>query len=434
MKTKKLAILLILLFSISVFAQTKQEDKYKDVPPEIMQGAADYFENNKEKSRDILNDYLLIKIVIDEAFDGKRPTDEEQLYQALKGLVRSTGDVHSVFLTPNEVKIQEGNFEGEFGGIGVVILNKEQYILVTEVTKGDPADKAGIQKGDKIYGIGGATGNFLVKDLSSDERLLKLRGKIGEKVVLLVLKNGATSGTKIELTRAEIKPAEKHLSVSVVDGIPVIKIPVFSEALSEEQKNAVMEIMEKYPDSPLVVDLRDNPGGYIESARETASFWLGGKEVFFVQKMGAKTKNILVGGPYYVDDKVYAEKYSKTIPFSKRKTVVLVNEYSASASEMLAGALRDNKNINATLIGKKTFGKGSTQYHMPMPGGSMLILTVAHQTTPLGTVIDNKGLEPDIAVDMPEDNAEKETEATANSTPKKDPQLERAIEFLKTGK
>jgi carboxyl-terminal processing protease len=337
-------------------------------------------------------------------FDKNKIVPAEMVYGAIKGMVESLGDPYTVFLTPTENKVVNEDLNGSFEGIGIQIGFKGTQLAVMAPLPNSPAEKAGIKPGDFIIGIKdeskkidhGTTG------LSLNQAVEEIRGPRGSKVTLTLLREGVTEPLVIELTRAKLDVPSLILNYVGDNGkYTHLELLKFGAETTGEWKKAVDEIIKKKEVAGIILDIRNNPGGYLQGAIDIAAEFMKVGSVAVIEEKSNGIRNEF--------------KTERIGLLSNTKVVVLINGGSASASEILAGALRDGKNIK--LIGEKTFGKGTIQEPDELPGGAGIHITTAKWLTPSGYWVNEKGLEPDFKV---EDNVET-TE---------DEQLQKAIEFL----
>ena len=292
---------------------------------------------------------------------------------AIGGMVHSLGDPHSVYLDQRLYNQIKADTSGTFGGIGVYMGFKNGNVNVMSVMPGSPGEEAGLQAGDSIIAVDGKS----VSEISPDEIALKIRGESGTKVDLLIHREGYEDKT-YTITRDIIK-VKTVADKMIDDKIGYIRITSFSENTGDEFKTSLKEL-ESHNMKGFVLDLRENPGGVMTSCVEVAKEIVPkGPIVSIIQRDGSK------------------EVYNSELEQSKYPIVVLLDQNSASASELLAGALQDTK--AATIVGTKSYGKGSVQTVMPMFHEDGLKLTIAKYYTPNNRSIDGVGIEPDIVVE-----------------------------------
>jgi len=308
---------------------------------------------------------------------------KDLIENAIKGMVNKL-DPFSAFLMPDESKLMSSEAKGEFGGLGIKIAIRDEILTVVTPLPGTPAMKAGILPGDKIIKIEGES----TKGITLREAVKKLRGKPGTKVKITIYREDEEP-FDVEITRDIIKlESVPPYKVKMVDeGIGYIKITEFNEHTVEDFRTAYSELEEKGMKA-LVIDLRNNPGGLLKSAVGIC------RELLGPNKLIVYTKGRRSGE----ERKFYTESILKhsIIPL-----VLLINKGSASGSEIVAGAIKDWK--RGVLVGEKTFGKASVQSVIPLKGGYSLKLTVAYYYTPKGNLIHEKGIEPDIEVEIPKE-------------------------------
>lgn len=332
--------------------------------------------------------------------DPSKIDDQKIIYGAISGMTRSLGDPYTDFFNPEQAKKFQQDLSGSFDGIGVEIGIKKDLLTVIAPLKGTPGQRAGLKSGDIILKIDGKDST----NMTAEEAVSIIRGRKGTAVTLTILREGWISPKDIKIVRDTIKVPS--LEWSLKDGsIAYIQIYQFDENLSADFKADALEIV-KSPAKKIVLDLRDNPGGYLSIAQEIAGWFLKTGQTVTIEDFG-KGK----------DQQVYKAEGSGIL--ASYPTVVLINQGSASASEILAGALRDNRNVK--LIGEKSFGKGSVQEVLDLRGGSFLKITIAKWLTPKGSSISEVGLEPDVKIDITDEDIQDN----------KDPQLDRALEIIK---
>jgi carboxyl-terminal processing protease len=345
--------------------------------------------------------------------------EPEKLVQgAIRGMLR-TLDAHSSYMPRDVYREMQVETEGQFGGLGIEITIRDEILTVVSPIEGTPAFRAGIQAGDKIVTVEGES----TKDMSLIEAVKLLRGPIDTSVTIGVFREGFKEPKDFSLTRAVIQ-IKSVRSKMLPESIGYIKLRSFHKNTSEELDEALLDFDERHI-SGLVLDLRNNPGGLLEQAIAVTDEFIEGGQLIVYTKGRLANQNM--------------KGYSKTqgshpnVPL-----VILVNGGSASASEIVAGALQDLK--RATIIGTKTFGKGSVQTIIPLSDGSGLRLTTAKYYTPKGRMIHEKGIIPDVIVEEPKpETAEGEESPSEPNRPtglpeddlSGDPQLQKAVDVLK---
>lgn len=326
-------------------------------------------------------------------------TDEEKLWGAISGLASSFGDPYTVFMPPEDAKIFEGDVSGSFGGVGMELGIRDSIITVVSPLKGTPAYKAGIESGDKILSINGTS----TEGMNTDKAVKIIRGEPGTIVKIKFYREKTDTTFEKDLVRAviDIPTTETEIKGDVF----IIRLYNFYAPSPNLFRGALREFIDSGKNK-LVLDLRGNPGGYLEASVDIASFFLPLGKTIVREDFGGN-----------IEEAVYRSK-GYDIFNENLKMVVLVNEGSASASEILAGALKEQG--RAKLVGTKTFGKGSVQEVVSLDGGSSLKVTIARWLTPLGNSISENGLKPDYEIEITEKDV----------TAGKDPQLDKAIEVL----
>jgi len=335
---------------------------------------------------------------LEKKYDGK-VDPQKMLYGAISGMVKSLDDPYTVFLTPDEAKKFEEDLNGTFSGIGAEIGIKKERLTVIAPLPNSPAAKAGLKAGDLINKIGdeGTAG------MAIDVAINKIRGQEGTEVKLLVEKGGKEQELLIKREKIEVKSVKYSIDKDILK----ITISRFDESTTKLIKEAEQEGIAKNVKG-VIIDLRNDPGGYLDASIEVGSEFIE-KGVIVTEKEEKTGKS----------ESFKASGLGKMTNAGKYPIIVLVNNGSASASEILAGAIRDNG--RGRLVGEKTFGKGSVQEIQKLPDGSQLKVTVAHWYTPKGVNISKEGLLPDIEIKLSDDDFN-------NS---RDPQLEKAVELLK---
>jgi len=308
--------------------------------------------------------------------DEKTPRD--LIYGALKGMLSSL-DPHSQFMDPDEYKDLKTETEGKFGGLGIEISIKDNLLTVIAPVEDTPAWRAGIKAGDRIVKIG----QDETRDMSLDDAVKKLRGNPGSKLTITILRESNSLVKDFVITREIIHVDDIKDPHIIDDHIGYVRLTEFRENSYDELHQALEKLKAQGADS-LILDLRNNPGGLLDVAIKIAEDFLpAGKTI-------VSTK-----GRHSSDDYM-AKSDNNRGDFLDWPMVVMINEGSASGSEIVAGALRDNK--TAVLVGVKSFGKGSVQSVIPLPDGSGLRLTTARYFTPSGVCINGIGITPDVVI------------------------------------
>jgi len=354
----------------------------------------------------------VLSIVQNQYVDEVPPKD--LIYNAIKGTLRGL-DPHSSFLDPDSYKEMQVETSGSFGGLGIEITLRDDVLTVVSPIEGTPAYRAGLQTGDRIVKIDG----LVTKDMQLPDAVKRMRGKPGTKVTITVVREGWTEPKDFDITREQIR-VQSVRSADLGGGVAYVKLRQFQEQ-SPGDMAAALEKASKAGMKALVLDLRNNPGGLLTAAVEvTEEFVDDGKLVVYTEGR-VRNQNMRFSA--------HAKKSYPALPM-----VVLVNQGSASASEIVAGALQDWG--RAIVVGTQTFGKGSVQTIIPLSDGSGLRLTTAKYFTPKGRSIHGKGITPDIVVEIPKDTtAPKDRPQPPPLDPmeelKKDVQLQRALDVLK---
>lgn len=327
---------------------------------------------------------------------------QQLMYGAVKGMVASLNDPYTFFLTPDENKESKNDLGGLYEGIGAQLGMRENRVIIVSPLKGSPAKEAGVLSGDYILKVDGKD----TRGWSLQQAVNAIRGKRDTTVTLTLARDGKQVTVPIKRRQITVEPVEYHTQ----DGVGVLKVSQFGDQTNALWDKAVEQVEREYREKTitgLVLDLRSNPGGYLESAVYLASDFLPDGALVVRQEYANK------------DGKDY--RANRTSRLRDIPIVVLIDEGSASASEILAGALRDHK--RAKLIGMKTFGKGSVQEAIDLENGTGLHVTVAKWILPEGEWINKKGITPDITV-------KNEVKEGNTITQDSDAQLQRAIKEL----
>jgi carboxyl-terminal processing protease len=323
---------------------------------------------------------------------GDAIDDKKLFYGAIRGMVDAVGDPYTVFLSPEEAQEFEDTIKGaSFGGIGAEIGMRDSQLIILAPLKDSPAERAGLRSGDAILSINGTP----TTGITIEKAVGQIRGEPGSIVTLLIQPEGTNPSKEVKITRAIIEIPTLDWTIEEGD-ILVITLYSFNEKASSQFYQTIQEASARHSIKGILLDLRGNPGGYLEVAVDIASWFINRGETIVIEEFGdgrqqvfpSRRKGLLAGIP----------------------TVVLIDRGSASASEILAGALRDRQ--NAVLIGERTYGKGSVQELRNLRGGSELKVTVARWILPGGDVIDAQGLTPDLIVPF-DPKAKDDTQMTA---------------------
>ena len=336
--------------------------------------------------------------LVGEKFYKQPVTETEMFYGALKGMVASVDDPYTLFLDPKLTGDFMDSIQGTFEGIGAEIGIRHDALTVITPLKGSPAINAGLRSGDIIAEID-ETDTF---GMPLEEAVGRIRGEKGTTVILMVYRENATELLEIPIIRDTIEIENVTWEVKE-DTLGYIEIYNFNGETHSLVKQAIKELIEQEV-TGIILDLRNNPGGYLDSAIYITSKWVGKGEIVLKEK---KSDGTIIN--YESQEKATLKGFD---------TVVLINGGSASGSEILAGALQDYG--LATLVGTKTFGKGSVQEYIPLEDGSSVKITVAQWFTPNDRQINEIGIEPDIEVEYTEEDINNDY----------DPQLDAAIEIL----
>ena len=339
--------------------------------------------------------------IIDESYlRSNEVSPQDKVYGAISGLVKSLGDPNSAFFSPNNSKKFQEDIRGSFGGIGVEIGIKKDKLVVIAPLKDTPASQAGLLPGDHILKINSTS----TEDLTIEQAVSFIRGPENTQITLSILRDAWESSRDFKITRTRISLPTLDFEIKD-DKIAYIQIYSFNENVEGLFANAVSEALSKDAKG-IVLDLRNNPGGFLGVAINMAGWFL--------------PRGSLVVSEAYPNGLKDDFKANGNSLLAKLPVVVLENGGTASASEILAGALRFHRKIK--IIGEKSFGKGTIQEIKQLKDGSSLKITVAHWLLPGGEVLEGRGLMPDYEVKLSEEDAKN----------KRDPQLDKALEILKS--
>jgi carboxyl-terminal processing protease len=341
----------------------------------------------------------------DKYYDKSKLVQANMVYGAIQGMVAAVGDPYSMFLPPEQNKVVEDDLHGNFSGVGIEIGFKENQMAVTAPLPGSPAEKAGVMAGDLIVGIKDEAKKISqsTQSMNLNDAVKIIRGTSGTKVTLVLVREGSKEPFEVELTRQTIEvPSVKLDYVGESKDIAHIKIQKFGAETVEEWNKAVVDVITKPQVKDVIVDVRNNPGGYMAAAIDIASDFLSPSQVVVIEDHGN-------------GQKIEHKSAAKPGRLRDKKLVILINGGSASASEILSGAMRDN--LGTKLIGVKSFGKGTIQEPLTLDDGAGLHVTIAKWLTPKETWVHGNGFDPDVEV---KDDKDKEG----------DEQLQKAIEVV----
>lgn len=368
----------------------------QETPPETFQIINE--ESGKPKEIDFSR-FWDVWQKVEETYATRKHLDAQKMvYGAIAGMVKSLGDPYTVFFEPQEAKRFEEDSKGSFEGIGAEIGIKKGVLTVIAPLEETPAKRAGLLAGDKILKID----DTITADLTIDEAVRLIRGPKGTEVILTISRDAWTETKEIKIVRDVIKVP--ILKLEFKGDFAYLRLYQFTENSLEEFTKEAGTILAS-PAKGIILDLRNNPGGYLDMAIEIAGWFLEKDKVVAMEDFGNGQKETFYSpGPAKLAD---------------YKIVILVNQGSASASEILAGALKENRGVK--LVGEKTYGKGSVQQLFDFSDGSALKVTVAKWLTPNGRSISDEGLEADYKVELTPEDLEKNL----------DPQLDKATEVLR---
>lgn len=318
-------------------------------------------------------------------YDQTKLVPEKMVYGAISGMVSALGDPYTMFLPPTANKVVDEDLSGSFDGVGIEIGYRAARLAVISPLAGSPAEKAGVKPGDFIIRIKDVKKNIdIVTDgLDLPTAVADIRGPAGTVVTLTLAREGVSTPIVVDLTRTTLNVPSVSLDfVGPNKDIADIKLSKFGAETEGEWDKAVSQILTHPETKGIIIDLRNNPGGYLQAAVDLGSDFVPTGTTVVIQENGDGSRQEF--------------KSSKLPRLSKYKVVVLINGGSASASEILSGALRDDRHFK--LIGEKSFGKGTIQEPIEIPGGSGLHVTTAKWLTPNGTWVHEKGLTPDVTV------------------------------------
>lgn len=401
--TQLFGVALALFFSTAAFFSGLHVGSYR-VDAALNEASLSSFFSSEPSGDVDMGEFWSVWELLDKKFVSstttKALTQEEKIEGAVAGLVKAYGDPYTVYMPPADAEIFNGDIAGNFSGVGMEIGMQNNVLTVIAPLPETPAEKSGIRSKDVLVKIDDQS----TEGMAVDEAVKKIRGEKGTTVTFTIFREGATELLTIPVVRDTINiPTSK---VEEKDGVYIIRLYNFSAQSEQSMEKALRGFMTSGKNK-LVLDLRGNPGGYLQSAVKIASYFLPIGKVVVRESYGSEAA-----------EDVYRSEGRDLHPYRDFKTVVLIDGGSASASEILAGALREQG--VATLIGDTTFGKGSVQELVQMDSGASLKVTIARWLTPDGHSISHSGLEPDVKVKVTEEDRKTG----------KDAQLDAAIDFL----
>ncbi len=335
----------------------------------------------------------------DKFVEPERLDIQKMIYGAISGMIKTLEDPYTTFLDPEKSKIFSEDISGEFEGVGMEIGIKEEKLQVIAPLEGTPAQRAGLRAGDKIIEIDGQSAS----GITIEEAVSLIRGPKGTEVVLSIFREDWEETRDVKIIRAIIEIPSLRWELKEED-IAYIKLYHFTQKASSKFDTMAVEILNS-PAKRIVLDLRNNPGGYLEVAQDITGWFLKRNQIVTIEVLG--------------EGKEKEYKSKREGAFFEYPVVCLINKGSASGAEILVGALRDNRGV--IIIGEGSFGKGSVQELVRLKDGSNLKITIAKWLTPNRESITDIGIEPDIEIEMTEEDY----------LEGRDPQLEKAIEIIK---
>ncbi len=394
--TYGLAGLVLLLVSFYIGSYYGERKMMNSIFPDGQKVTAEQFEP-----------YWKVWSVISDKYVAATTTDtQERIWGSIRGLAASQNDPYTVFFPPEENKSFKNDIAGNFEGVGMEIAIKDGILTVVSPVKNSPAERAGVKAGDKIMKINGE----LTTDLTVEKAVKQIRGERGTTVKIVFIREGVSLPIEKSLVRDIIDIPT--LETEIKEDIFIIRLFSFTAQSPELFRNALREFIQSGKHK-IIIDLRGNPGGYLDAAWDISSWFLPSGEVIVTEDFGGKSTNKLyVSKGYNIFNSYFGGP-------NKYKVIILVDGGSASASEIMAGALQENG--VARLVGTKTFGKGSVQELVPITSKTSLKVTIARWLTPKGHNLSHDGLTPDVEVKVTPKDIED----------KKDVQLDKAVEILR---
>lgn len=398
MKTYAFFFFILLGFVAGVLVTTiKNQPTQTNVLRDTASQILNIFSGSDELDPELFNEAW--EVLHTNYFKRSQIAEKDLFYGAIAGMISAVNDPYTIFLDPKVTEDFTQELNGSFFGIGAEIGRKNGSLVIIAPLPETPAAKAGLRAGDRILAIDEKD----VSNLSVDGAVSLIRGEKGKEVVLTILSKDDTTPKEVKVVRDKI--AIPSVTYKLEDGLAFVTLSSFNSDTDSRFAKVAQDIVRDNPKG-IILDLRNNPGGYLDVAVDIAGHWLQNNEVV-VREVFSNQQ----------DSKDY--NASKATDLSKYKLIILVNSGSASASEILAGALQDHD--KGEVLGETTFGKGSVQQLFNLSDGSAVKITVANWLTPKGRVIDEKGIEPDQVVEY----------TTEDYNNERDPQMDKAKELLK---
>lgn len=391
-----LVLLIGFLFGLIVSDLKVAQPDSQNVVAKTKQELLNIFSGNREIDVDLFSDVW--NILHSEHINKNKINDQDLFYGAISGMVSAMDDPYTIFLDPQLTEDFNQELDGTFYGIGAEIDKRDDFLVVIAPLPDTPADRAGLKAGDKILAIDQKE----TFEMSVDEAISLIRGDKGTAVVLTIFSEGDSSTRDVSIVRDKINVPS--VVYTLEDNIAVIRLTHFNSDTSQDFSRIAQKVIAQNPKG-IILDMRNNPGGYLDTAVSIASYWVPVGQVVVRESFSDKSND-------------HDYQAVRQVDLSQFKTIVLINQGSASASEIVAGALQDYD--LAEIVGQTSFGKGSVQQLVPLGDGSSVKVTVAKWLTPKGRTIEDEGIVPDIEADLTIDDYNNDI----------DPQLDKAKELI----